>query len=219
MRKKPDTKLSRTIYNDAIKQAEKISEKVTLSIDSTVYKRSLSPYTCGTHRILSRFGGYGAHCYKKYHYGMFEFCLTHHTDYEYAMLEVSLFSELSVDACMSIPLTKELWENTDLLTQLDKAHHTMSLDFEAAVTANDYTDLLSKVDDINHKKWVIKHINSVRELFFERSELVHTNKERQQKLKEKLKQLEDEYKCLQDEHKEESARLESQLRETYLNDK
>ena len=216
MKKKRETELSRNIYNDAIDQAEELAKKGSLSFCSSIYKKTLNYHEAGAHRIRSRFGGYGAHCYKSYDYGEFQFCINHHTDYEAPTIKVSLLLDDSPKASMWISLSEDLWEGTDLFTLLSKAHHTMSLDFKKAVEENNYTDLLNKVDDPNDKEWVISHINNVHAFLFDRTELARANKEQQQKLREQLRQLEDEYKCLKDKQIDESKRLTKELHETHL---
>lgn len=207
---KPSLEIARMIYDEALEQANKL-DVISLPRSATVYTKELHPYMAGSHRIRSRFGGYGSYCYKRFFYGEFEFCITLHSDYHHPFLEVSYKPDRLQKSCITIKLTKELWDNTDLLTELGKAYQTISLDFEAAVKNESYSELFQQIGDSEHKYWLIEHIKSVHERLFDSSGIVQENLKMQEKLK-------DEYKGLKATHKEKLAALENHIRESFLPD-
>lgn len=216
MEKKIDTAVSREIYSDALKQLGELPDSLVFGDDdSVVYKRSECPYSSGSHRIRSRFGGYGTLCYQKHLYGELEICIGYSTDCEHPVLEITMPSVPQVKAVMKVQLTRELWSKSDLFSELKKAHEAISLDYASAVEKNDFKYILSRVP-CEHKEWSIGYIISVRDSFFHSSPAAKEIEEKKSGLIERLTQLDREYIRLEGAHEEESSMLENELRETYL---
>lgn len=217
MRKKPDSTVAGLIYREAIEQADNLGE-ITMLSSLEIFKTQLNPnpYCEGSHRTRSMYGGYGSISYREYYYGEFSFTLTFNSDSECIPLDACLHREGSDKAKIRISLTKELWSETNLITELNKAYNVLSLDFETAINSCDYTALFS-LDGITteHKDWIINRISLLRERNFNRTDSITNNIAMREKLREQEEALMREHAFLLSAHRKEAVALENELRKTY----